>query len=70
MMKITLMKDLECPQGYFKAGETVEVTPEVYDWLVNSYREEREAQSEFLKKFNAEVKKLKQLVADKSGGSK
>jgi hypothetical protein len=38
MMKtITLLKDLETPTAYHKAGETVEVDEPTYDWLMAQY---------------------------------
>jgi hypothetical protein len=43
MRKIKLLKDHECPEGFFKAGETIEVDEATYSWLMNVYLDERKA---------------------------
>lgn len=43
MRKIKLMKDHETPEGRFKAGETIEVDVQTYDWLMSIYLAERKA---------------------------
>lgn len=48
-MTITLLKDLDTPEGYFKAGQVIEVEENIYDWLQASYLEERQALAEVLK---------------------
>lgn len=36
-----MLKDHECPEGFFKAGETIEVDIGTYNWLMQVYLEDR-----------------------------
>ena len=60
-MKITLQKDHECPQGLFKAGETIEVDEATYDWLMSIYIADRQQNSQFVEEFEKKLAPLKQL---------
>lgn len=42
-MKITLLKDHSTPEGYFKAGEEIDVDEATYDWLMGIYLSERQS---------------------------
>lgn len=57
-MKITLLKDHMCPEGHFKAGETIEVDEATYDWLMQVYLAERREQMNLLE---TQDKKLEPL---------
>jgi hypothetical protein len=54
MKTITLLNNLETPDGFFKTGETVEVSDELFDYLMDRYREQRQVEAEK----NAEAKKF------------
>lgn len=56
MKKITLLKDLETQDGYFKAGEEVEVSDEHYDWLMGIYMAERAVQVQQMKEGEKRIK--------------
>jgi hypothetical protein len=44
-MQITLLLPLDSPEGYFQAGDTIEVEEQMYDWLMASYAELRAAEA-------------------------
>lgn len=62
MKKITLLKDHESPEGNFRAGDTIEVNEETYDWLMSVYLSERIVQVEKEQKAEAQLRKHKVIT--------
>lgn len=62
MKKITLLKDLETPDGNHKAGEIVEVDDSTYDWLMSTYLAERQQQVELEAQAEVKLSRLKERV--------
>ena len=52
-MEITLMKDHVTPLAEYKAGETIEVTEQEYDWLMSIYAADRRLE---MAEYNAVMK--------------
>lgn len=60
LMSITLLKDHDAgPEGYFKAGETIEVTEQMYDWLQGIYLADKLKVQEELKVADEKKRKSK-----------
>jgi len=59
-MSITLLKDHDAgPEGYFKAGETIEVTEQMYDWLQSIYAADKLKAVEEMKAADEKMRKSK-----------
>lgn len=59
LMTITLLKDHDTPEGYFKAGETIEVEEHIYDWLQSIYAADKLKAVEELKVVDQKKRKSK-----------
>lgn len=60
LMTITLLKDHDAgPDGYFKAGETIEVTEQMYDWLQGIYLADKLKAQDELKAADEKKRKTK-----------
>lgn len=55
-MLITLLKDHVTPTAHYKAGETIEVSEQTYDWLMSVYAEDRTREAELLKQIEPKRK--------------